>query len=238
MITHVTKTQEKKKKPVANAGSKNQHARWSDLRFAENRPEVVAQRKLQEMANNSPQAMQLKAIQDIANNSFEAKQATQLMSSGCSVAQLAKMSGSGAFPAVTENIQTGNSVFKDGGLDHLNVSILGEDTKLFVGQDYLNTDLSQTYKEKPDQIKSGDAKVYLDETGKTDEEEAAVVDGHHRVIWKLYHGQQPDWKQIQIGVKIKPGGMTYKDTPAPVLLPAPKKGEDHPYGSKEHGPIM
>jgi hypothetical protein len=78
MNTHADKTQENKSQSVAANSSQMQGGGESTFQFVDNRPEAVAQRKLQEMANNSPQVSQLMAFQDMANNSPQAKQAAQL----------------------------------------------------------------------------------------------------------------------------------------------------------------
>jgi hypothetical protein len=59
MYEHVEKPKENKSQSVANFSSQKSSGE-SAFQFMDNRPEVVAQRKLQEMANISPQAMQLK----------------------------------------------------------------------------------------------------------------------------------------------------------------------------------
>lgn len=69
MNTHAEKTQENKSQAVANGFSQKQSSSESTFQFVDNRPEAIAQRKLQEMANNNPQLKQLKAIQEMANNS-------------------------------------------------------------------------------------------------------------------------------------------------------------------------
>jgi hypothetical protein len=73
MNTHADKTQENKIQSVANTVAQKQSGGESTFQFVDNRPEAVAQRKLQEMANNNPRAMQLKAFQDMAN-AFGSKQ--------------------------------------------------------------------------------------------------------------------------------------------------------------------
>ncbi|NBP67375.1 MAG: DUF4157 domain-containing protein [Cytophagia bacterium] len=78
MNTHADKTLENKSRAVANSLPKQKSNGESTFQFVDNKPEAVAQRKLQEMANNSPKAMQLKAFQEMANNSRQAKQAAQL----------------------------------------------------------------------------------------------------------------------------------------------------------------
>ena len=78
MNTHADKTQENKSQAVSTMDSQMQSGGESTFQFVDNRPEAIAQRKLQEMANNSPQVSQLRAFQDMANKSPQAKQATQL----------------------------------------------------------------------------------------------------------------------------------------------------------------
>jgi hypothetical protein len=78
MNTHADKIQENKSQTVAAETSQMRSGGESTLQFVANRPEAIAQRKLQEMANNSPRAMQLKAFQDMANNSPQVRQTSQL----------------------------------------------------------------------------------------------------------------------------------------------------------------
>lgn len=52
----------------------------SRLPFADNRPEAIAQRKLQSAANNSPQVRQLKAVQAKATDSDQVRETAQLQS--------------------------------------------------------------------------------------------------------------------------------------------------------------
>lgn len=68
MNTHADKTQENKSQSVANAVSHRQSTSESSFHFEDNRPEAIAQRKLQEMANNSPQAKQAVQLQSMADN--------------------------------------------------------------------------------------------------------------------------------------------------------------------------
>jgi hypothetical protein len=77
MNTHTDKTQENKSQSVSAAGSQVQSGGESTFQFVDNRPEAIAQRKLQEMANNSPQVSQLRAFQGMANNSPQEKQDAQ-----------------------------------------------------------------------------------------------------------------------------------------------------------------
>tara|TARA_B110001469_G_C9487684_1_gene244190 strand:+ start:253 stop:489 length:237 start_codon:yes stop_codon:yes gene_type:complete len=78
MNTHADETQENKSQTVTAEASQIQSGGESTFQFVDNRPEAVAQRKLQEMANNSPQVSQLRAFQVMVNNSPQAKQVTQL----------------------------------------------------------------------------------------------------------------------------------------------------------------
>ena len=77
MNTHADKTQENKSQSVSNVESQMQSGGESTFKFVDNRPEAIAQRKLQEMANNSQQVSQLRAFQDMANNSQKTKQFEQ-----------------------------------------------------------------------------------------------------------------------------------------------------------------
>lgn len=75
MNTHADKTKENKSHAVANVVSQKQSGGESTFQFVDNRPEAVAQRKLQDMVYNSPQVKKLRAFQVMANNSPQAKQA-------------------------------------------------------------------------------------------------------------------------------------------------------------------
>ena len=68
MNTHADKTQENKSQSVSAAGSQMQSGGESTFQFVDNRPEAIAQRKLQEMANNSPQSKQAVQLQAMADN--------------------------------------------------------------------------------------------------------------------------------------------------------------------------
>ncbi|WP_197714561.1 eCIS core domain-containing protein [Nitrosomonas supralitoralis] len=66
MNTHADKAQENKGQSVANELSQKQSGSESSFKFVDNRPEAIAQRKLQEMANSSRQAKQAAQLQAIA----------------------------------------------------------------------------------------------------------------------------------------------------------------------------
>ncbi|MEM8999765.1 MAG: DUF4157 domain-containing protein [Bacteroidota bacterium] len=77
MSTHADKTQENKNQSVANGITKKQGSSKSTFQFFDNRPEAVAQRKLQDMANNSPQAKQAAQLQAMANDHSSKQQPIQ-----------------------------------------------------------------------------------------------------------------------------------------------------------------
>lgn len=69
MNIHADKTQENGSRSVANAVSQKQSSNKSKFQFVDNRPEAIAQRKIQEMANNNLQINQLRAsFPAIVNN--------------------------------------------------------------------------------------------------------------------------------------------------------------------------
>jgi hypothetical protein len=68
MNSHTDKTQENKSQSVANAISQQQSSSDSSLQFEDNRPEAIAQRKLQEMANNNPQVKKAAQLQAKVNS--------------------------------------------------------------------------------------------------------------------------------------------------------------------------
>src|SRR6478609_8236969 len=68
MNTHTDKPQEHKSQSVANEVSQLLGNSELALPFIDNRPEAVAQRRLQQIANNSPQAKQAMQLQAMANN--------------------------------------------------------------------------------------------------------------------------------------------------------------------------
>ncbi len=76
--THAGKMQADRDQSAANAVSQMQNGSESAFQFGDNRPEAIAQRKLQEIANNSPKVSQLAASQDRANNSPQAQQTAHL----------------------------------------------------------------------------------------------------------------------------------------------------------------
>ena len=80
MNTHADKIQENKSQSVSNETSQKQGGDKSTFQFVDNRPEAIAQRKLQEIANTSKQVSQLRAFQEMPNNSSQAQKTAQLQS--------------------------------------------------------------------------------------------------------------------------------------------------------------
>lgn len=74
MNTHADKSQEIKSQAVAHRVPKLQGHGELTFQFVDNRPEAIAQRKLQEMANNSPQVKRAPQLQTMANNYFAQQQ--------------------------------------------------------------------------------------------------------------------------------------------------------------------
>lgn len=88
MKAHADKTQDNKSIAVAKEVSQKQSG-GSTFKFVDNRPEAIAQRKLQEMMKNIPQMRHMRAFKETANNSPQAEQALQLQAmAGNNFAQL------------------------------------------------------------------------------------------------------------------------------------------------------
>lgn len=94
MNAHADKASKNKGQAIANGLTSLKSESKSAFQFADNRPEAVAQKELQELANNSlqvsrlgflqqlasnsPQVSQLRSLQQLANNSPQTKQVAQL----------------------------------------------------------------------------------------------------------------------------------------------------------------
>lgn len=78
MNTQADKIQENKSHAVSALDSQMQSGDASTFQFVDNRPEAIAQRKLQEIANNSPRAIQMRVFQNMSNSSPQVNQAAQL----------------------------------------------------------------------------------------------------------------------------------------------------------------
>lgn len=70
MYSQVEKQRGNKSRAVANSVAQKKSNGKQGFGFVDNRPDAVAQRKLQEMINNSSQVRQLKAYQEMANNNM------------------------------------------------------------------------------------------------------------------------------------------------------------------------
>lgn len=68
MNTYANNAQENKSQSIATAVSQKKSKNQATFQFVDNRPEAIAQRKLQEMAKNNPQAKHAAQFQAIANN--------------------------------------------------------------------------------------------------------------------------------------------------------------------------
>ena len=68
MHTHATRTQKNQSKAVANESSGKRSGGETKFQFEDNRPETIAQRKLQKLMNNSPQAQQAAQFQAMADS--------------------------------------------------------------------------------------------------------------------------------------------------------------------------
>jgi len=73
MNTYADKTQENKSQSAANTVYQKKSGGEATFQFVDNRPEAIAQRKLQEMANNNPQAKKAAQLQTMADN-YSARQ--------------------------------------------------------------------------------------------------------------------------------------------------------------------
>lgn len=81
MNTHADKTGKNQAQSLANEHAQKQSGGEAALKFIDNRPEAIAQRKLQEVIDHSPQSFQLKALSNISGNAPQEKQTSQLQSS-------------------------------------------------------------------------------------------------------------------------------------------------------------
>ena len=123
---------------------------------------------------------------------------------------------SGPFPAMNEEIITGNKVFS-GGSPQINLNMNSDDDEeddtsfeLILSQDYLNTELSKKYKADPSGIAGGAAELFFFDEDK----KASVVEGNHRAVWSLYHTNKVKFQQKEFGSKTNNiAEMKYQDTP-------------------------
>ena len=78
MKSYANKTEEKKNQSDSNENTQIKRGGEPTFQFVDNRPEAVAQRKLQKLANNSPQTKKIAQLQLMANKRQNTK-VTQLM---------------------------------------------------------------------------------------------------------------------------------------------------------------
>jgi len=78
MNTHTHKTTETKSNAAANSITVQRSAGKKIFQSEDSRPELAAQRQMQEAANNSKQVKQLKAVQHMADNSKKTKAGNHL----------------------------------------------------------------------------------------------------------------------------------------------------------------
>jgi hypothetical protein len=125
MNTHADKAQENKSQAVANSLPKLQSNGngESTFQFVDNRPEAIAQRKLQESINNSPRVKQLKAYQEMANNSPQVKHAVQLqtMADNYSAKQQQPAQNKENNTGLPDNLKTGMENLSGMSLDDVKV---------------------------------------------------------------------------------------------------------------------
>ncbi|WP_456458339.1 hypothetical protein [Reichenbachiella sp.] len=86
MSTHADKTEENKSQSVSAASSRMQSSGESIFQFVDNRPEAIAQRKIQEMANNRPRVVQ----RVISQNDFPRLNHSLVLTQPSTFAQLSR----------------------------------------------------------------------------------------------------------------------------------------------------
>lgn len=210
MYAQVVKPKGNESRAVANSVAQKKSGVPQGFGFVDNRPEAIAQRKLQEIANSNPKIQQ--AVQLPINSDFPIQRIPMEMNE--------------SFPAVNEDVSTGEDVFSDTGITSVQVKIgaLDEDEDdevlpLFVGQDYLNTSLSNSYKDDKSKIAGGKPEILW---GK---DYASILEGHHRTIWSFYHGDAIDFQMAGLASKKNLGEMKYADAPEPKKVEEEEKKE-------------
>lgn len=87
MNTHADKTEKNQDQLLANEHTQKQSGGESTLKFIDNRPEAIAQRKLREVIDHSPQSIQIDAFRNMLDNNHQAN-STDLVTQRKSVVQL------------------------------------------------------------------------------------------------------------------------------------------------------
>ncbi|WP_233149391.1 eCIS core domain-containing protein [Herbaspirillum camelliae] len=118
------------------------------------------------------------------------------------------------FPAVSTNFTPGNSVFPSPPHAYINAEVpIDEEEKndinLYLGQNYLNDQLSMAYY-NGGAIRSEKARIAWDGDGT----EAQIIDGHHRLVWGLYRGNDVEFQRVEASVNGVPlAEVKYQGTP-------------------------
>jgi len=101
MKSYANKTEEKKNQSDSNENTQIKRGGEPTFQFVDNRPEAVAQRKLQKLANNSPQTKKMAQLQLMANKRQNTK-VTQLMFSAVARAAPRVATGIGLVGSASE----------------------------------------------------------------------------------------------------------------------------------------
>jgi hypothetical protein len=123
MNTHADKIDANKSQSVSNGESQLKRGGESTFQFLDNRPEAIAQMKLQEMGNNSPQVSKLRALQEMANNSPQTKKNAQLqsMANNHSMQQHQTIQKKENYTGLPDNLKTGMENLSGISLDDVKV---------------------------------------------------------------------------------------------------------------------
>jgi hypothetical protein len=121
MYAQPEKPKENKSKGVINAVMQKKSNLKQGFRSVDNRPEMTAQRKRQEMANNSPQVRQLSAFQEIADHSFQTKQTPQLQAITDHYAAQQPIQRKGNKTGLPDNLKSNMESLSGMNLDHVKV---------------------------------------------------------------------------------------------------------------------
>lgn len=207
---------------VANSVAQKKSKVKQGFGFVDNRTEAIVQRKIQEISNNSTQSRPAAQLQTMTDNSSSQQQQIMqkpfIMATVDGIVQRLKMEGD-LSSSLEADIKTGGNVFKNTGTKSIPVKILDEDVELYPGQDYLNTGLSKVYMGDSAKIDAMNSKQVQIMWG---EDKASIHEGHHRTIWKLYHGLKTDFDYVQttddkISINYSAGAMKYADAPSAKL---------------------
>lgn len=119
MNTHTDKTQENKSQSVANSVAQKLSGDEPTFQFVDNRPEAVAQRKLQSVVKNNPQVSQERAFQGMAQANITAQ--LQAMAGNNSAQQYLSIQKKGNNTGLPDNLKTGIENLSGMSLDDVKV---------------------------------------------------------------------------------------------------------------------